>query len=182
MTWETLSTSGLPLAFVLLLLFLAALLWFRGRAWQEESGLPEGNVIYTDTGAWRPNNDVLHAAGLRLVGKPDYLVEQRDGVIIPVEIKSSLAPQTPWEGQVLQLAAYCLLVEENYGVRPPYGILQYKDRAFAVDFTDELEADLLDVLEEMRVARQDPDPDRDHDDRRRCAACGVRSACDRRLA
>ncbi len=182
MTWETLSTSGLPLAFVLLLLFLAALLWFRGRDWQRESGLPEGSVIYTDTGAWRPNNDVLHAARLRLVGKPDYLVEQRDGVIIPVELKSSPAPETPWEGQVLQLAAYCLLVEENYGVRPPYGILQYKDRAFAVDFTDELEADLLDVLEEMRAAREDPDPDRDHEDRRRCVACGVRAACDRRLS
>lgn len=174
--------SGLPLALVLVLLFLAALLWFRGRDLHRESGLPAGNVIYTDTGAWRANSDVLHASHLRLAGKPDYLVQQHDGSIIPVEIKSGLAPDSPWDGQVLQLAAYCLLVEVNYGVRPPYGILQYRDRAFAVDFTADLEADLLDVLDEMRATRDDPDPEPDHTERRRCAACGVRDACDRRMA
>jgi CRISPR-associated exonuclease Cas4 len=82
----------------------------------------------------------------------------------------------------LQLAAYCLLVEENFGVRPPYGILQYKDQAFAIDYTGDLEADLLDVLDEMRAARDDPDPEPGHDERQRCAACGVRQACDRRMA
>lgn len=173
--------SGLPLVIVLFLLFIAAVLWFRGRDMRAESGLPAGNVIYTDTGAWRANNDVLHAANLRLVGKPDYLVEQNDGAIIPVEVKSGLAPDTPWEGQVLQLAAYCFLVETNYGVRPPYGIIQYKDRAFAVDYTADLEADLLDVLDEMRATRGDPDPEPYHGDGRRCAACGVRDACDRRM-
>ncbi|WP_374686604.1 PD-(D/E)XK nuclease family protein [Promineifilum sp.] len=173
--------GGLPLALVLFLLFLAATLWAGGRAWRRESGLPEGSVIYTDTGAWRANNDVLHAAGLRLVGKPDYLVEQSDGTIIPVEVKSSAAPDSPWEGQVLQLAAYCLLVEENYGVRPPFGILQYRDGAFAIDYTEELEADLLDLLDEMRAASADPDPEPDHADPRRCAGCGVRGACDYRL-
>ncbi len=173
--------SGLPLMFVLLLLFLAAALWIRGREWRQESGVPEGDILYNDTGAWRANNDVLHAQRLRLVGKPDYLVEQHDGTIIPVEVKSSAAPARPWEGQVLQLAAYCLLVEENFGVRPPYGILQYRDEAFAIDFTDELEADLLAVLDEMRDARHETDPEPDHADRRRCAGCGVREACDRRL-
>jgi CRISPR-associated exonuclease Cas4 len=128
------------------------------------------------------NNNVLHSAGLRIVGKPDYLVEQDDGAIIPVEVKSSMAPDVPWEGQVLQLAAYCLLVEENFGVRPPYGILQYKDQAFAIDYTGDLEADLLDVLDEMRAARDDPDPEPGHDEPQRCAACGVRQACDRRMA
>ncbi len=136
--------GGLPLLLVLFLLLLAGALWIGGRGMRQASGLPEGEILYNDTGAWRANNDVLHAARLRLVGKPDYLVEQRDGTIIPVEVKSSAAPERPWDGQVLQLAAYCLLVEENFGVRPPYGILQYRDQAFAIDFTDDLEADLLD--------------------------------------
>jgi CRISPR-associated exonuclease Cas4 len=83
---------------------------------------------------------------------------------------------------VLQLAAYCLLVEENFGVRPPYGILQYKDQAFAIDYTGDLEADLLDVLDEMRAAREDIDPDPGHNEPQRCVACGVRQGCDRRMA
>lgn len=174
--------GGLPLLLVLFLLFLAGALWIGGRGMRQASGLPEGEILYNDTGAWRANNDVLHAARLRLVGKPDYLVEQRDGTIIPVEVKSSAAPDRPWEGQVLQLAAYCLLVEEYFGVRPPYGILQYRDQAFAIDFTDDLEADLLDLLAEMRAARGEDDPAPDHNERRRCAGCGVRHACDQRLA
>jgi CRISPR-associated exonuclease Cas4 len=173
--------GGLPLLIVLFLLFVAAALWVAGRRMRRESGLPDGRVFYTDTETWRANNDVLHAADLRLVGKPDYLVEADDGAIIPVEVKSSRAPARPHEGQVLQLAAYCLLVEENFGVRPPYGILQYRDQAFAIDYTDELEADLLDLLDEMRAARAEDDPDPDHDDPRRCAACGLRHSCDKQV-
>lgn len=173
--------GGLPLLLVLFLMFLAAALWIGGRQMRQESGLPDGRVFYTDTETWRANNDVLHAAHLRLVGKPDYLVEQSDGAIIPVEVKSSRAPDRPWDGQVLQLAAYCLLVEENFGVRPPYGILQYRDQAFAIDYTDDLEADLLDLLDEMRAARAEVDPEPEHDDPRRCAACGLREVCERRL-
>jgi CRISPR-associated exonuclease Cas4 len=174
--------GGMPFVLVIGLLLLAAVLWHFGRRWQEESGLPEGSVIYTDTGAWRPNASVLHAADVRLVGKPDYLVEQRNGLVIPVEVKSSLAPNEPWDDHILQLAAYCLLVEENYGVRPPYGIIQYRDRAFAIDYTEDLEADLLYVLDEMRRLLSDGEPERDHDDPRICAGCGVRRMCNQRLA
>ena len=174
--------GGLPLLLVLTLLFVAAAFWIGGRQMREDSGLPDGRVFYSDTETWRANNDVLHAAHLRLVGKPDYLVEQDNGAIIPVEVKSSRAPERPYEGQVLQLAAYCLLVEENFGVRPPYGILQYRDQAFAIDYSADLEADLLAVLDEMRAARGEDDPDPDHGDPRRCLACGLRAACDRRLA
>lgn len=174
--------GGFLLFAVFGLLILAGYLWYSGQRMREESGLPSGEVIYTDTGAWHRNEQVLHAAEARLVGKPDYLVEQRGGVIIPVEVKSSLAPEQPWEGQVLQLAAYCYLVESAYGVRPPYGILQYKDKAFAIDYTGDLEQDLLDVLDEMRGAMLEPDAERDHDDWRRCAGCGVRASCDQRLA
>ena len=174
-------TGGLPLVLVLFLVFVAAALWLRGRAWREASGLPEGNVIYSDSGAWHPNNRVLHDMDWRLAGKPDYLVEQPDGLIIPVEVKSGRAPNKPWEGQVLQLAAYCLLVETNYGVRPPYGILQYSDQAYAIDYSLDLEEDLLALLEEMRLTRLATDAPRDHQSNARCRSCGVRDACDQRL-
>ncbi len=174
--------GGLPLLIVLVLMLVAGGLWLGGQRMRDESGLPDGDVIYSDSGAWQRNHTVLHARSVRLVGKPDYLVRQNDGVIIPVEVKSSPAPKRPWEGQVLQLAAYCLLVEETHGIRPPYGILQYKDDAFAVTYTPELELDLLDLLAEMGDAAATPDLSRDHDDVRRCAGCGVRQACDERLA
>ncbi|PJF38087.1 MAG: CRISPR-associated protein Cas4, partial [Phototrophicales bacterium] len=87
----------------------------------------------------------------------------------------------PWESHVMQLAAYCTLVTETYGIRPPYGIIQYSDQAFAIDYSDELEEELLDLLAEMRQDLYASDVDRDHEDWRRCASCGVRGACSQRL-
>jgi CRISPR-associated exonuclease Cas4 len=164
------------------LLLAAAVLWFWSRSAQEQSGLPAGSVIYTDTGTWFRNEEPLYADELRLVGRPDYLVEEPDGGIIPVELKSRKAPPEPYGGHILQLAAYCYLVTVNYGKRPSYGIIQYRDRAFAIDYTDELEADLLDLLADMRQALYEEDVDRNHNDWRRCARCGVRGECYQRLA
>ncbi|MCA9959200.1 MAG: PD-(D/E)XK nuclease family protein [Chloroflexota bacterium] len=170
------------LAFIAILLLLTGIVWKWSRHLQARAGLPPGNVIYADTGAWFANDTPLYADHLQLVGKPDYLVEQDDGQIIPVEMKSGRAPTEPHEGHVLQLAAYCLLVAENFGVRPTYGILQYRDKAFAIDYTDDLEEDLLDLLAEMRGDMYDIDLDRDHNDWRRCASCALRHVCDQRLA
>lgn len=175
MAWAELTVS-------LLLLLLALGAFLLSNRWQLRSPLPRGEVIYTDSGAWHSTTEPLYDAELRLAGKPDYLVAQPDGLIIPVEVKSGRAPMQPWPGHVLQLMAYCWLVETTYGARPTHGILQYKDRAFAVDYTAQLEEDLLDALDELRG---DCDADyvgRDHQDGRRCRACGFREACGEAIA
>ena len=174
--------GGLWISLVLIFVAMAILLLFRARRWQRETGLPVGNVIYTDTGAWHPNIESLHSSELRLAGRPDYLVQRPDGEIIPVELKSRRAPAEPWEGHILQLAAYCRLVEETFGIRPSYGILQYKDQAFAVDYTPDLEEDLLALLDEMQAALRAERVERDHNDWRRCAACSLNRHCYERLA
>ncbi len=173
--------------FVLLVLGLL-MLWLsrRGRA---RSGLPQGRVVYTDTGGWGRLERPLFSHALRLTGKPDYLVA--DGAdVIPVEVKSSRAPvlrlrsgqAQPYSSHTLQLAAYCLLVEQCYGRRPPYGIVKYADRTFEVDYTPELENELLATLDQMRADLADGGAPRSHDEPRRCRACGYRSQCDDRLA
>ncbi len=142
--------GSLTFSLVLIFLAMAVMLLVHSRQLQKRSGLPAGNIIYSDNETWYPNIEPLHSSEYRLVGKPDYLVQQQSGEIIPVEVKSSRAPQNPWRGHILQLAAYCFLVDEAFGKRPSYGILQYKDRAFAVDYTADLEDKLLELLVEMR--------------------------------
>jgi CRISPR-associated exonuclease Cas4 len=174
------SIFSVGIAFVLL----ALIVWLfkQSNTMRQRTGVPQGNIIYTDTGTWFPNVEPLYAQDVRLVGKPDYLVEQPDGNIIPVEVKSGRAPSEPWEGHIFQLAAYCLLVEEQYGVRPEFGIIQYKDKAFAVDYTEELEDNLLDLIAEMRQDRFELDLERDHNDWQLCVGCGMNHVCDQRLA
>lgn len=175
----------LDLRFWVAALVVAALaLWRLSVRLRQRAGLPEGRVIYSDAGAWRRNEQSLYAARYRLVGKPDYLVRMdAAGMIVPVEVKSGSAPSQPREGHVLQLAAYCLLVEETLGVRPAYGIIQYADRQFAVDYTPQLQAWLLECLDMLQRDTVLPQgPARSHQLPARCATCGVRAACDQRLA
>jgi CRISPR-associated exonuclease Cas4 len=107
-------------------------------------------------------------------------VEQH-GRLIPVEVKSGRAPQAPYDSHIYQLAAYCALVERTLGRRPPYGIIHYEDRDFAVDYTAELETAFLDVLADMRRDEHRAEIDRSHDSAARCARCGFREVCEQRL-
>jgi CRISPR-associated exonuclease Cas4 len=174
--------SGLTVSVVIIIIAVAGLLLLRARIMQEESGLPQGQVIYSDTGTWFRNEEPLHSTESRLVGKPDYLVHQENGEIIPVEIKSGKAPPSPWPGHILQLISYCRMVDDVYGVRPSYGILQYSDDAFTVEYTAELEADLLNLMQEMRCDHQEDEINRSHDVTLRCQACGFKEKCVQRLA
>jgi CRISPR-associated exonuclease Cas4 len=106
---------------------------------------------------------------------------QQNGQIIPVEVKSGRAPAAPYDSHIYQLAAYCLLVEKTYKKRPPYGIIHYNDRDFAVDYTPELEASLLDLLADMKRDEYKHDVPRSHEQAARCARCGYKNACDKSL-
>jgi CRISPR-associated exonuclease Cas4 len=170
----------LLLAAALLALFGVWLL-FRARSARRETGLPVGRVAYVDTGAWDRCERPLFSDRHRLTGKPDYLVQSREG-ILPIEVKSGSAPQQPYPAHLLQLAAYCLLVEDQEGHTPPYGIIKYDDRAFEVDCTPALQAELLRTLEAMRRDLQAHDVNRSHDEAARCLGCGYRDRCEQRLA
>ncbi|HUS94647.1 MAG TPA: Dna2/Cas4 domain-containing protein [Patescibacteria group bacterium] len=171
--------SWLGLALLLIIIAVLSLFWSKRK--RVEFGLPSGNIIYTDLGIWVPQQESLYAPKYELVGRPDYLVKNQQGAIVPVEVKSARAPAEPHDGHVMQLAVYCLLVEEVYDIRPDYGILQYQDRAFAVEYSFELEEDLLEVLVCMHVDTYNGELNRSHKDRRRCSRCSMREHCSQRI-
>lgn len=170
------------LTVVFLLLILASwLLLRRAGAQQVQAGLPQGRVVYTDTGAWDRVEAPLRSRRHLLTGRPDYLVEQ-SGHLVPVEVKPSRTALQPYDSDVLQLAAYCLLVEETYGQRPEHGLIRYQNQTFAVDYTPALREMLLDTLDAMRRDAVAQDVDRNHEQAGRCRACGFRAGCEKSLA
>lgn len=171
----------LTLAIGLVCVVVAVYFWNRSQYWRSVSGLPEGTIIYDDMGDWQKNYDALFSADLMLTGKPDYLVYQNDGYIIPVEIKSTPAPTDPYEGHVMQLAAYCALVEAEHGIRPSHGIIQYEGGAFSIDYSYELEDQLMFTLNQMREDEYAIEVYRDHNSRAKCHGCGFRDICEQRL-
>jgi CRISPR-associated exonuclease Cas4 len=168
------------LLFTLLLLAIGViLLWWGRRTWQG-TGLPAGEVVYSDTGVEKAVLTPLVSHRYGLVGRPDYLVETtgRDQrMVVPLEVKSRKRPAAPAEGHMLQLGAYCLIVEDVYGQRPTHGYLRYADATLRIPFTDALRAQVIDAAGEIRNARTVPDVRRSHEEHGRCANCGYRLSC-----
>lgn len=162
-------------------LLLALGLWVWSRRLRAGSGLPSGEVVYSDTRAWGPVARTLVDHDLGLAGRPDYVVKDRDSWV-PIEVKSGLAPSAGGHpGHVLQLAAYCALIEAEYGVRPRHGLIQYSDKLLHIPYTVALERELVRVVRAMQRARQGRPARRSHDQPARCRACGLNAACDQRL-
>jgi CRISPR-associated exonuclease Cas4 len=168
----------LPLA--VFLFFLAILLLWISARLREITGLPGGQIIYTDTRNWGTVEKPLYDPRLSLTGKPDYLVEQ-DGLIIPVEVKSTRVTEAPYDSHIYQLAAYCLLVEHIFKKRPTHGIIHYPNRTYRVDYTNPLESALLDLLADIRREEHFKTVNRSHQSPNRCAHCGFRDTCDQYL-
>ncbi len=133
-----------------------------------------GALVAVDLGA--TPGPRLAAPRYRLAGRPDELRRRPDGRLVPVEFKSRNAPPGgPPASHRLQVAAYCLLLEETTGRPPPFGRLRYGDGTeFEVPWDADQRAELLALLREMRRpydGRARPSP-------RRCARCAWRPRCD----
>lgn len=135
-----------------------------------------GALVSVDSG--RGASATLRSERYRLSGRPDIVRRRADGRPVPIEIKSREAfSDGPPRSHILQLWAYCLLLEETDGRAPPYGILRYGDGVeYRVPWGREERAILLDLLGEMALpydGRARPAP-------ARCAHCRWWAICDAR--
>src|SRR5206468_9768164 len=122
----------------LVLLALAVVTYVVLRRWATERrrllGLEDGELIGAD------DSDLglvtLRSERLGLVGRPDQILRVGRSYI-PVEQKPSARRLYP--SHAMQ-AAQCILLQEVYGVRPPYGVVVLSGgRAERVAFTLQLE-------------------------------------------
>lgn len=124
-----------------LLGLLLVILSKRGRAVR---GLGSGETVTLD-------NVTLFSERLRLVGRPDRIVRQ-GGRLIPEEWKSAKRVS---HGHRLQLATYFLLIEEEYGERPPFGVVVLGDGSrVKVENTDALCHEVIAIAAKIRERRQ----------------------------
>jgi len=165
----------------LLLLAIGAILLAASSRFGRKSGMPRGEVIYEDASG--RGQEQFVSKRLLMAGKPDYLMKDRNGDLIPVEVKSSNAPRAgrPYESHLMQLAAYFLLLEDVLQRPVPYGLIRYRNRTLRVANTNELRARLMDVIAQMRRLMTRDVARRNHNRPQRCSRCSVAHACDERL-
>jgi CRISPR-associated exonuclease Cas4 len=110
-----------------------------------------------------------------LVGRPDHLLRVGN-MLIPVEQKPGARRLQP--SHVMQVAAQCLLVEEVYEMRPPYGLVVLAGGIRApVAFTPSLERRLLATMAEMRELLREGTEPGPRWVAPKCQACGFRNSC-----
>lgn len=91
----------------------------------------------------------LFSLKYNLTGKPDFILHTKDG-LLPLDIKNTRRPNQPYFNHVMQLISYCLLMEEERGIRPKYGILHYQGGQFSIQYTNKLKFQLIGILQKMR--------------------------------
>jgi len=136
-----------------------------------------GEIEYVDIGA----SELMVSKKYGISGKPDYILKA-EGKSIPVEEKTGRVPRGPLFSHILQVAAYCLILEEKLGEPVPYGILKYGTDQHVIEFDDMLRKTLLQKISEMRaIADGKTAPHRNHNRPGKCEHCSRNSVCPERL-
>lgn len=159
----------LPLAFSLLLALLGLLLVWRSSKSRRLRGFTAGTTHSLD-------DETLISGRLGLVGRPDRLVRQGE-TIIPEEWKPSAKRVYP--SHRLQLGTYFLLVEQRFGVRPPFGVVVIRDgQRVEVRNTEGLRAEVLAIAGRIREHRERLETEiAVRQPAAKCRACGQRGNC-----
>ncbi|MCK5562334.1 MAG: CRISPR-associated protein Cas4, partial [Thermoplasmata archaeon] len=142
-------------------------------------GIKKGKILYTDK--IDDTSDILVSEKYNISGRPDSIISL-DDKYIPLELKTGRVPKGPYFSHILQIAAYCLLVEETYNKTPPHGIIKYsKKHEFKIDYTPELKSLLLEKVGEIQVAIDGKKVHRNHNRVGKCRYCSRRKKCPERL-
>lgn len=136
-----------------------------------------GKIEYVDMA----DSDLLRSEEYGISGRPDYVL-MVEGSQIPVEVKTGRRPRGPLFSHILQVAAYCLLLEERSGKSVPYGLLKYGVDQHVIEFDESLKETLLEKIDDMKAIANGKPVHRNHGRASKCAGCSRREICPERLA
>ena len=149
---------------------------------RNDKGIEEGRIDYVD--ALDRKEATLCGKVLNISGKPDIILEL-EGYYIPQEVKTGKIPRGPYFSHILQLAAYLKLVEDNYGIRPPYGYIQYGDKddnRYKIYYDEKLEELLVEKVTTIEHLIESRDVHRNHRRYGKCYHCSRKTVCPENLA
>lgn len=137
--------------------------------------LPAGELVYEDADG---QGEALISDQVPLLGKPTYVMKLPDGRMVPVEVKHTTQNALkPASQHILQIAAYCLILEDYSELPPTHGIVRYTDREFTIDYTPSLRKKVLRLLEEMALCNEKQPPPLQKQKASVCKTCIFKPIC-----
>jgi CRISPR-associated exonuclease Cas4 len=135
-------------------------------------------VIYDDL---FETGKILVSNTYPLSGKPDYIMKHQKA-LIPIEVKTG-NHHHPLAHHCMQLACYCQLVSDEYGIQVPFGMLVYSDtgKQFNIPYDAEMKRRLHATFYNMEQILQGNhfllDPTIVYN-KHKCSTCSMNSYCD----
>jgi len=165
------------MVFSVFLIVISKALKNKAKKIKEKNRIQSGKITYSDV---HRIEQPLFSIKYMIAGKPDYVVEKK-GFKIPVELKTGYC-NSPKNNHVYQLAAYCHLLEENYGVFVPYGILVYNNSCeYKIPFNPKVRFELENIIKNMRYCLRTKNISRNHNDSKKCISCSMRAHCNNKV-
>ncbi|MCK4669702.1 MAG: CRISPR-associated protein Cas4 [Nanoarchaeota archaeon] len=121
----------------------------------------------------------VSSATLGLKGKIDR-IERYDEKIIPVELKTGRAPKDGvWEGHLIQIGAYMMLLEEQFGKAVTEGIVEYLNEKVkrGVKMNPFLKEDIFKLREKVKELMNSDKLPPITENKNKCKICGLYEEC-----
>jgi CRISPR-associated exonuclease Cas4 len=142
---------------------------------QRALGLPDGELVYEDADG---QGEPLSSSEFPLVGKPDYVVQLPDGRPVPIALKPNVHDATvPYASHQIQVAAYCLILEDYFEQAPTHGILRYAEREFTVEYTPATRRKVIRLLGQMALCSAQEPPPLARQSVSKCRVCPFQPIC-----
>lgn len=107
-------------------------------------------------------------------GKPD-LIERYPGnrLVVTIRLPHDIDQnrKRPYEGDILQLGGYFLLANARYDVPVAFGRIEYRNRTFEIQSTDDLFQHVVKTIQRLRQFEQSEHWSYIQYDREKCRRC-----------
>ncbi len=171
---ETLTTQNRTQQAARSALTAGALTQEASRKQTQDLKLPPGAQLLAADGSRAIPQDLITNRLYGLVGRPDKLIKYGD-YLIPVEEKPK-APRV-YNSHRIQAQAYCLLVELERGVTPPYALVITRDGATEIPWNTSARLQVLRAISRARDILALQTPPVATASAAQCKVCGVRKDC-----
>jgi len=116
---------------------------------------------------------------LNLVGKIDQL-ELHKNLVVPVELKTGRSPSEGiWPGHKIQIAAYALLLEDQYQKKVNQGSVVYLDQNIkrTIIINPFLKDEIIELRKEVEGLLKSKTPPEFTENKNKCSKCGLKDLC-----